>query len=189
MPDSVLVGRLSDYVQHGGTLLLGVRSGFKTPTNLVTDRPLPGLLRELTGLRISSWQSLPVDVGLRVATALPELEGLATYWYEMLEPESASVLGSYEGAGAALAMNELGRGRVYTLGWYPDPAQARSLLGYLCRECGIKPAATLPDGVLAFKRGKYTVFLNFSDRSQAVEVDGRHLSVLARDVVVHYQER
>ncbi len=38
LPEPTLVERLTTYVESGGHLLLGVRSGFKTPTNLVTDR-------------------------------------------------------------------------------------------------------------------------------------------------------
>jgi beta-galactosidase len=187
MPDSALVDRLTKYVKEGGILLLGVRSGFKTPSNLVTDLPLPGLLRSLTGLQITSWQSLPDKVGLAVDSAVPGITGLVKYWYETLKPETASVLGSYKEHGPALAMNEAGQGRVYTLGWYPDPTQARALLEYLCRECDIAPVAALPEGVLAFERGPYILFLNFTDQDHTVETNGRRISVLARDINVYHR--
>jgi len=85
MPDQAMTERLSDWVTAGGTLLLGVRSGFKTPTNLVTDRPLPGLLHELAGLTITSWQSLPDGAGIEIETSMPGLAGSAGYWVETLQ--------------------------------------------------------------------------------------------------------
>ena len=73
MPDAPLVERLTEYVAGGGMLLLGVRSGLKTPSNLVTDQPLPGALRALAGITITSWQALPDGTGLAVTTDMPAL--------------------------------------------------------------------------------------------------------------------
>ena len=47
-----LAARLAGYVQAGGHLVFGVRSGFKTASNLVTDRPLPGVFRDLAGASV-----------------------------------------------------------------------------------------------------------------------------------------
>ncbi len=44
-----LVETLRAYVEAGGRLVCGVRSGFKTESDIVTDLPLPGLLRDLVG--------------------------------------------------------------------------------------------------------------------------------------------
>ncbi|MBC8496809.1 MAG: beta-galactosidase, partial [Chloroflexi bacterium] len=40
-----LAQRLTDFSHQGGTLMLGIRSGVKTTTNVVTDQPLPGVFR------------------------------------------------------------------------------------------------------------------------------------------------
>ena len=184
MPDVTLVEKLSRYVRQGGTLLLGVRSGFKTPTNLVTDQPLPGLLRELAGVRVTSWQSLPDGVELPLETAIPGLDGPAGYWYETLEADGATVLGSYQEVGAAITLNEVGNGRVCTLGWYPSPGQARALLQYLCKDCDIQPLAIFPDGVLGFARGPYTILLNFTDSVQTANFKGVDYHIAPRDLIV-----
>ncbi|MDX1416574.1 MAG: beta-galactosidase [Candidatus Promineifilaceae bacterium] len=184
MPDDALVGKLTRYVQSGGTLLVGVRSGFKTTSNLVTDQPLPGLLRQLTGVTISSWQALPDGFGLNVQADVPGLLGQATYWFEILEPQEASVVGRYEDGRAALTSNEVGSGIVYTLGWYPDPQQARALLSFLCYEAGLSIQANLPDGLLYFQRGRYQLLLNFTDEMHDVVVDGLQVRLPARDLVL-----
>lgn len=73
--DESLAQKLTEYAQNGGTLLFGVRSGFKTPSNLVTDQPLPGLLRQLVGATVVDWQSLPDGVSWQLETAVPGLAG------------------------------------------------------------------------------------------------------------------
>ena len=184
LPDEALVERLTAYVTGGGHLLLGVRSGFKTPTNLVTDRPLPGLLRELVGARITTWQSLPDDVGPVVTTSLPDLGGRATFWYETMVAESATPLGHYETGEVALTANALGAGRIVTLGWYPDPEQVAALLPTLLAEAGVHGGPDLPDGVLMFPRGQYTILLNFTDLDRVVSLGDARYVVPPRDVVV-----
>lgn len=184
LPDAPQVDRLTAYVESGGHLLLGVRSGFKTPTNLVTDQPLPGLLRHLAGVRVTTWQSLPDEVGLPVTTTVPGLDGPATVWYETLVVETAQPIGRYESGDVAIAVNQIGAGQVTTLGWYPTPSQATQLLRHLLAEAGIAPAPELPPGVLALQRGRYRILLNFTESSCSVLWDGAIHDVPSRDVVV-----
>lgn len=189
LPGQELVGRLTRYVAGGGTLLLGVRSGFKTPTNLVTDQPLPGLLRELTGITVTTWQSLPDEVRVDLVTDVPGLAGGATIWYETLETETAVPLGRYQTNQTALAERRIGDGRVVTLGWYPEPEQVAALLSYLATRAGIEPLGAPPPGCLVFHRGPYTILLNFTDHEQTVGVRGVAVAVPARDVVVFRSAR
>lgn len=184
LPDGGVVERLRAYAAAGGTLLLGVRSGFKTPTNLVTDRPLPGLLRDLVGATVTSWQSLPDGVSVPLDTAMPDLEGAAAYWYETLTPLTARPLAAYETGEAALVENSVGSGRVVTVGWYPSSAQARALARWLLERAGAAPAVELPEGCLAFRRGPYTIALNFTDEPRTVALGGEPVLVGPRDVAV-----
>lgn len=185
LADAATAARLDDYVQAGGTLLLGVRSGFKTPSNLVTDASLPGALRSLAGVRVTSWQSLPADMGWEVETAVPHLIGPATYWTETLETETAVPLAHYRETGAAaLSENRVGPGRVFYLGWYPTGAQATALLQHLTDLLHIRRLDGLPTGVLAVRRGPFTVLLNFTDQPQKVALGHQDVQLAARDVKV-----
>lgn len=182
MPTPSLVERLTTYVTGGGTLLVGVRSGFKTRSNLVTDLPLPGALRKLAGVTVTSWQALPDDFGPTLTTDIPGLGGRAEFWYETLEPDSARILGVYETGQGALAMNKLGLGNCITLGWYPTPAQATALGRHLAASTGMTPIASLPAGLLASRRGSHTVLLNFTDNELEAVVENVNVPVPARDV-------
>ena len=189
-----LAGRLADYVAGGGTLLLGVRSGFKTPSNLVTADPLPGELQHLVGATVTDWQSLPPEVGWPLVAETPALAALgedpAGFWVERLRPGKAQVLVRYAGGGAALTMNERGPGRVYYLGWYPPAGQARTLLAYLASQTGLQPIASdLPPGLLALRRAQFIFLLNFTDRPLTATPAGYTITVAPRDVWVGIAEQ
>ncbi len=72
----------------------------------------------------------------------------------------------------ALAVNQIGDGRVTTLGWYPTPIQASRLLHHLLAEAAIVQGPVLPPGVLALRRGPYRILLNFTEEDVSVPVDG-----------------
>ncbi len=177
------VAALENFVQGGGHLLLGVRSGFKTPANTATDAPLPGVFRTLAGATVTAWHSLPDGVSYPLASSLPGLSGGAGFWAEALKPDEG-------GAGAAivrfaggpfadmpaLTANTVGRGRCLYLGFYPDVEQAKALLAHLSAEIGLRsPVASLPGGVIACQRGPYLMLLNFDDAERVVQMEpGAH---------------
>ncbi|HEX2980302.1 MAG TPA: beta-galactosidase, partial [Anaerolineaceae bacterium] len=90
--------KLRSAVENGATLLLGVRAGFKTPSNKVVDQPLPGLLRDLAGVTVTDWHALPPCVEFPVESNYTSLEVSAGVWAEALRPLSSTdtcVLASY----------------------------------------------------------------------------------------------
>ncbi len=192
LENEALAAHLIACAEAGATVLLGIRSGFKTPSNLVTDRPLPGVFRALTGATVTAWQALPSGIRWPLDSTLPGLTGEAAYWAEALRPLSESTdtrptalvryaSGPYTGQ-AALLERELGAGRVLTLGWYPTLAQAEALITYLASITGVEPLAELPAGLIAARRGSQTILLNFTDQLLTAQV-GRHaVTVPPRDV-------
>jgi beta-galactosidase len=182
--DEALAQRLHTYASAGGTLLLGIRSGFKTTSNLVTDEPLPGVLRDLAGVTITSWQSLPLEQSIPFASSIPSFAGEASYWVETLAVETAVSLATYEdGSGTALAENLVGNGRVLTFGFYPTPQQARTLLTHLADQLAIETLPDLPAGVVTFRRDDVRLLLNFSERPQTVTLGSINYTVAARDLI------
>jgi len=188
---------LASFAESGGTVLLGVRSGFKTTDNQVTDRPLPGPFRELVGVTVKAWHSLPPGISYDLSTTIPDLSGPATVWAEALEPtyassvpaeEEARVLASYVSgpftAAAALAERKIGAGRALYLGWHPDDSQADALLAYLAAQQAISSYATLPDGLIACQRGHTIILLNFTGEPLTASVQGDSVRVHPREVEV-----
>jgi beta-galactosidase len=168
--DDALAARLTEYVNAGGTLVLGARSGFKTPTNLVTDQPLPGLFRTLVGATVEAWHSLPPGVAYPVAD--PKQQMLeATTWAEGLSTQSAQPLMFYTGGPleglAAVTVNPVGQGRALYAGVWPNEVMANSLIGWVLPQAGVEPVALVPEGVLVTRRGAHIFLLNFTDVAAA----------------------
>jgi beta-galactosidase len=185
------------FAESGGTVLLGIRSGFKTVDNQVTDQPLPGVFRELVGITVSDWHSLPPDTSYDLDSSIPGLAGPASIWAEALMPltgdsqPSKSKLHTlaHYGSGpfsarAALCENKIGAGRALYIGWFPSDSQAEALLAHLADESGINPLAVLPDGLVAARRGSHLILLNFTDQTLRATVHGQPVTVKARDVEV-----
>jgi len=200
-----LASALAGFAAAGGTVLLGVRSGFKTTTNLVTDQPLPGVFRQLVGARLTGWHALPPGVEYGIETQIPGLEGPATFWMEGLLPLSPQGESVESGEGgdqvlsskalaqytagpfasqAALIENRVGAGRALYMGWYPTYEQAVAVLAYLADQAGIERLADLPPGLVASRRGPYTLLLNFTEDDLTARVGERSVRVAARDVSV-----
>jgi len=188
--DAQLAAILKAYAEGGGKLLLGVRSGFKTTSNLVTDLPLPGLLRELVGVTVTDWHGLPPGVNYSVEYDGRGIE--AGFWAESLIPDpDVDVLARFTSPPfaprAALTARRVGDsgGRALYLGWYPTPDQAEAIVARVSDLAGVRRMAQpLPEGVVMVRRGAYAILLNFSCHAQAIEIAGQRVLVPSRDVVI-----
>ena len=192
-----LATSLKAFADSGGTVLLGVRSGVKTTSNRFIDHPLPGVLRDLVGLTVSDWHSLPPGVSYDLSCDIPGLDGPATVWAEALRPAASDarsgdpglhVLTRYTSgpfsSGAALTEHRVGAGRALYLGWYPSSPQAEALLAHLATQAGVRPLAAVPDGMIASRRGPHLILLNFTEEPLTATVQGRAVMVGPRDVEV-----
>jgi beta-galactosidase len=179
---------LASYVEGGGFLVMGVRSGFKTESNVVTDRPLPGALRELAGVTVKDWHALPpgIEYGIRLDADMHQ----ATVWAERLEPGAGTaVRARYTGGpwsgDAAMTLRSFGAGQVAYVGWHPSPGTALSVIGGLLRVAGIERLEQpLPEGMVFARRGPYRLLFNFAEGSQRAEIEGQTVPVPGREVKV-----
>jgi beta-galactosidase len=192
-----LAASLKAFSEAGGTVLLGVRSGFKTPDNLVSDQPLPGIFHDLVGVTVSEWHSLPPGIRYDIESTIAGLEGPATVWAESLQPGISTVKASEPdlmihaqyctgpfSSHAALTEHKVGSGQAFYLGWFPNSQQAEALMAYLTAQANIPSQATLPEGLIAAKRGSNLILLNFTEEAQTAIVQGRAVLIGPRDVEV-----
>jgi len=186
---------LKKYVGSGGNLLFGVRSGFKTSTNLVTSDPLPGRFRDLVGATVTDWHALPNGVCWEIESDIPGLNGPIGYWAESLLPvsiqkniSSQEVFCSYKtgpfSSNAALTKNQIGNGHVYYLSWYPTVQQTKALIKYIASLTGIEYLEDLPSGITATKRGPYYLIFNFNDHPLRLSMRGITININARDISI-----
>jgi beta-galactosidase len=204
--NEALSNKINEFVNSGGFALLGVRSGFKTISNIVTDQPLPGAYRQLIGATVTDWHALPPGAGYQIRSSIPGLDELAEFWAESLDlfesptRESDSIgdlrnsnipaqaiahyaSGPFTGK-VALVEHPIGKGRAYYLGWYPTLKQSISLLTHLVDQLGLSRLNPLPSGVIHFQRGRFTLLFNFSDLIQQVDILGKKIEVHPSDVAI-----
>jgi beta-galactosidase len=142
MADPALVERLSAWVQAGGTLVLGYRAGARDLRNHSVRDPLPGIFRELAGIRVPRFESLnTTKAGIRIGM----LPAKACVWADIIETETATVVASwsdrkkfYRGM-PAVTVNNFGAGKVWYIGTSPDPFGMLVLYRRILREAGLKP--------------------------------------------------
>lgn len=191
---------LREYVAEGGTLVMGIRSGARTPSNLATDDPLPGVFQHLAGVVVREGH-VGGGTGYALVSELPGLEGVAKGWVEVLQPLTpgpfpngrggsvapngqtrfgeVEVLARY-GAGpwageAALTGHAIREGRMIYCGWSPTPRQAEAMIGYLATARGVERGGRLPVGAVVFRRGRFTGVLNFTEKELKL-MEGRRVS-------------
>jgi beta-galactosidase len=172
-----VVENLTQYVEHGGNLVLGPRAGFKDEANRLYPVPQPGPLRALTGATVRFFDSLEIT---RTNSILwrhrPEARGTDIgLWAEVLDVDvesGAEVVARYESgwyAGEAAITVQMvtapgGRtGRTVLVGTMGGPALYHRLFDWLLPLTGVRSGMALPVGVEYCERvapdGRKVVFL------------------------------
>lgn len=166
--DEALAAHLEGYVAAGGHLVLGPRSGFKTLSNTV-QAPAPGPLRALTGVTVRHVDAL--RPGLLERVTLDSERFSYRTWADLLEPESAEVLATYDARAyqraAAVTRRAHGAGVCTTVGMWGAPETHEALFARLLREAGLAPEP-LPEGVRCSARGPYRYTFNFNAETAAL---------------------
>jgi len=169
---------LRAYVEQGGTLILGCRTGYKDTTGKCVMLEMPGLLRELSGTDVVDFTFVsPDEAPVYIDWNGNRLE--AAVFNDILEPiGDARVLGTYANSycsgKAGLIVNTVGKGKVYYFGGTFTEDVARAFL----RETGIiSPyghVLDIPEGCELAVREKgdteYLFVLNYCKETQKIEL-------------------
>ncbi len=171
---------LTQYVEAGGTVVFGCRTGYKDANGHCPMRPYPGLVAELCGITIEEFtRVLPGQpqpkIHFQEAGSLP-----SGAFNDVIKPGHAQVLAKYrEDAGhyrgkAALTWHHWGDGSVF----YYGGVFTRTVANILAERIGLdSPAAdemTLPKEVeLAIREqpdgARFMFLLNFSGESRPIK--------------------
>ncbi|MBO4289924.1 MAG: beta-galactosidase [Lachnospiraceae bacterium] len=159
---------LKEYVEGGGTLILGCRSGLKEVHGHVVMLPQPGLLRELTGTDVREFTFVHPDEETDPATPLfndvlevtGDAEVLARYRHSFYRGEPC------------LTVNRVGKGSVYHLGSAFSGEMLDKIFGHAGAQSPFDRLVSAPEEVelvMREKDGRRFVFaLNYTDRDQTV---------------------
>lgn len=166
---------LKNYVENGGTLIIGARSGFKTWENTTIETPWPGKLSALAGVTIDEFEVLPDRYSNTITYKNQEYE--VKVWLDMLKTNTAETIATYKkkfyAGRTAISKNHLGKGTVYFVGVMGNENLAHRLLTDIAEEVQLE-YATLPDGVYYSRRknenDSFDFYVNMSQEPKEVDL-------------------
>ncbi len=169
------VPNLQAYVENGGLLTIGARTGTKNWHNNVIAETPPGVLKSLAGVKVMEYGRQNAPEQRPLAIHFPKSQIPTQEWYEVLENlPGTAIIGRWKGRRldnkAAVAMKRIGKGAVVYVGTYLSE-DILPILTALCAELtGLAPLwDDLPEGVHVVVREDATkrlwFFLNDSDTS------------------------
>ena len=161
--DDALATKLTAWVEAGGHLLLGPRSGMKDQFNSLNTQRQPGPLASSLGAKVEQYYALDQKGHLRSPTESLHLPANSTadIWAEALSPESPNTsvdLDYIDPNGwldhqPAMVTRSVGRGSISYLGTLPDTASLDTILRHAANSAGITtPSAPLPAGIELCRR-------------------------------------
>lgn len=175
--DEALVAKLTRFVENGGTLVLGARSGLHDRRLHIEQRTPPGLLAELAGVEVEDWSTL--EKGLSRSMTIdggPSADAIALA--ERLRPTTATPLAAWQdtgvkGGGCAATRRFIGRGSVIYLGGYFDAPSTDAIADWLIRDAAITPAVVADEHVECVVRSganavRYLTLLNHTAQPRDV---------------------
>jgi beta-galactosidase len=144
--DEALAAKLLAYVQQGGHLLLGPRSGMKNQYDSLNPQRQPGPLVDALGGRVEQYYALDKPV------EFADTKGTADLWAELLSTTSpATAIDLRYGSGngwldgkPAMISRPVGKGSIAYLGTVPDETLMRELLARSAKAAGV---STLSGGI------------------------------------------
>ena len=112
--DDALLKKISDYVEHGGHVLMTFKSGFCNENSAVRWVRAPGPLREAAGFSYQEFSNLNNPISLKDDPYHVGDENKVMYWAEFLMPEHAKPIAYYDhpffGRWPAITRNQFGSG-------------------------------------------------------------------------------
>ncbi len=163
-------GLLKEYVERGGRVIFGARTGFKDEFGRCPMRPTPGPAAELVGGTVREYTLVPEDSRTAVvlfgrSVPMPRLN-------EILEPEDGEALGRwytrefYDGQPGVLR-KRTGKGEAIYVGAAFSEEMASALLSYAGLEEPYAQWLDLPQDIELAVRKKgdraYHILLNYTD--------------------------
>ncbi len=177
-PDELLQ-RLNQYVEDGGTLIASFKTGFANENIKVSHEVQPHILRECMGVKYHQF-TFPKNVGLCGTLAGPEEEHQANVFMELLIPETAEILASYDHYNwkeyAAVTRNTYGKGQAYYIGCMTDEQLLRRIFERAMEDAGVQVQTGAEFPIIVRKGineyGKTVRFIfNYSAEERTVQYD------------------
>ena len=150
---------VTDYVHGGGRLVVSYFSGIVDDNDHIRLGGYPGALRDVLGVRVEEF--FPLAAGQQVGLSGG---GTGSVWTELLATAGAEPMQTYTDgplAGTpAITRHGFGSGTAWYIATTADPATLSNVLLEATAAAGVRPAAQVPAGVEAVRRGDLLFVIN-----------------------------
>jgi beta-galactosidase len=189
--DSKTAQKIRDFVNKGGTVIMTSYSAVVDTTNQVFATTRPGLLDDVFGIRLGSYEEIEnmneisrisyKGKKVQVSYKGKNIESESPR-FDMIEPKGAEVLGnitSLDKNYPVMTSNKYGKGRAIYIGLPARSEVLSPLLEDLINELSIKRGPDVPDGVMARQIDKnHFLYLNESGVPKVIQMKGKSKSIL-----------
>lgn len=161
-----------DYVNQGGTVIMTAYSAKADGSGQWYDKPLPGGLSDVFGLRTAQFYRNAQPL---TGTIAGETFETTIHNYEFLEPSTARVIGTFtniEGSPPTVTVNSFGKGQAIYVAATAQPAVLKPLYRSLYAKLGIARGPETPAGVAARRVGSRTLYVNTRSEPANVSIGG-----------------
>jgi beta-galactosidase len=181
--------RIAQYVEAGGTVVVGWFSGIVDEHDHIRLGGYPGAFRELLGIQVEEFA--PLLEGQQVTVIGLDRDHQSTVWTERGSATDAEVVATYSDGPAAgdpaVTRRSHGQGTAWYVGTRLPPEGLKDVLGRAMGDAHVEPVlglATWPAGFDAVRRkgagGSYLFAINHGSEPVPVPVEGTDL-VTGRD--------
>lgn len=193
--DNALAGKLIAWIEAGGHLLLGPRSGMKDQFNSLNPQRQPGPLASSLGAKVEQYYALDQELHLispNQSLRLP-FNSKADIWAEALSPQNTGTSVNLEyvypdtwlNHQPAMVTRSLGHGSISYLGTLPDDSTLTSILRNASDQAGIpSPYTPTPEGIELCRRSSqdgrtsFLIVINHSDKTNSVTLPAEYRNLL-----------
>jgi beta-galactosidase len=189
--DPKTAGKIRDHIDQGGTVVMTSYSAVVDTTNQVFASTRPGLLDDVFGVRLGSYEEVEnmneisrisyTGKQIRVSYKGKNIESESPR-FDIVEPKGAEVIGkitSLDKDYPIITSNKYGKGRAIYIGLPARNEILTPLVDDLISELSIKKGPDVPEGVMArLIDRKHILYLNVSGKPKEIQMKGNSRSIL-----------
>ena len=189
--DEVTSAKIRDFVKNGGTVIMTSNSAIVDETGKVFSTTRPGLLNDLFGIRLGSFEEIETMNEIsRKSYRGKRLEfnykgkaiNTESTRFDIIDLKGAEVLGkltSLDKDYPIMTSNNFGKGRAIYVGLPAKGEVLGALLDDLIIELNIKKGPDVPSGVMARQiDGNHFLYMNVSGQPKNIQLKEKSRSIL-----------
>jgi beta-galactosidase len=183
--------KIRDFVQNGGTVIMTTNSAIVDETGKVFASRHPGLLNDVFGIRVGSYEETEVlnEVSKKSYKGKKmelvyrgTLLNTESSRFDIIEPKGAEIIGSITSLDKdypIITSNKYGKGHAIYVGLPAKSEVLSSLIDELISKLSIKKGPEVPSGVMARLIDEHhLLYLNVSGETKEIQMKGASRSIL-----------